>query len=104
MSPHNDSEPLLSEAEVMRIIEEAGGPAAINEGLREFRQAFVRMDEERAQLTAKHPYKWVVMGTDGVLAIGDTMEQVLEEIKDGGKRPQNVFIDFMDPDPPELIL
>ena len=105
MSPHNNgSEPLLSEAEVMRIIEEMGGPAALLEGAEEFHQAVVRMDEEREQLTAKHPYKWVVMSNNGVLAIGDTLEQVLEEIEDGGNRPRNVFVDFMDPDPMDMIL
>ena len=62
------------------------------------------MDEEREQLTAKHPHKWVVMSNNGVLAIGDTLEQVLEEIEDGGKRPRNVFVDFMDPDPMDMIL
>ncbi len=103
MSPHNDSEPLLSEAEVMKIIEEAGGPAAINEGLREFRQMVDRLWREKPSLLHKYPDKWVAMGLDGVVAVGDSMDAVLEEAENRGLR-KKVVVEFMDTDPPELIL
>ena len=44
------------------------------------------------------------MGQKGVLAIGDSMDEVLREVESQGLRGADVVIDFLDTDPPLLIL
>ena len=44
------------------------------------------------------------MGRDGVLAVGDTMNEVLEEIERQGADSGETVVEFLDTSPPLLIL
>ena len=44
------------------------------------------------------------MGQKGVLAIGDSMDEVLREIESRGLNGADLVIEFLDTDPPLLIL
>jgi hypothetical protein len=97
-------EKLKDEKYVREIVEGLGGPEAIVAGLREYRLIVKRMWAEKAALTEAHPNRWVAMGKDGVLAVGDSMDEVLEEVESRGIRGGDIVIEFLDTDPPLLIL
>ena len=97
-------EKLRDEAYVKELVEGMGGPEAIIAGLREYGLIVERMWAERAALTEAHPNRWVAMGKDGVLAIGDSIDEVLEGAESQGARGGDIVIEFLDTDPPVLIL
>ena len=94
----------LSAEEKAEIIERLGGAEAIRQSMAEFRQVHQRMDQERKTLTAKHPNKWVLMCKDGLLAVGDTSEEVRNFAESKGLRNPKVIVEYLDPNPPPLIL
>ena len=97
-------EKLKDEKYVREIVEGLGGPGAIIAGLREYRMIVERMWAERAALTEAHPNRWVAMGKDGVVSIGDSIDAVIEDAAAKGLRGSDLVIEFLDTDPPLLIL
>ena len=71
---------------------------------RAFSNIHRRMDRERAALTEKFPRKWVVMGKDGVVTLGDSLEEVVAEAHSRGLRASDMAVEFLDPDPPIYVL
>lgn len=94
----------LSEDEKKELIDRLGGAEAIRQSLAEFREVNRRMDRERTTLTVKHPNKWVLMSKDGPLAFGDTFEEVREYARAKGVSNPHVVVEYLDPDPPLMIL
>ena len=70
----------------------------------EYREIVARMRKERTDLLERHPDKWVAMGQEGVLAVGESMDEVLSEVEGRGLHGADLVIEFMDTDPPLLIL
>ena len=70
----------------------------------EYHQIVARMRKEHLSLVERHPDKWVAMGQEGVLAVGDSMDEVLREIEGRGLHGVDVVIEFLDTAPPLLIL
>ena len=97
-------EKLKDEEYVREIVEGLGGAKAIVDGLREYGLIVERMWAERAALTEAHPNQWVAMGKDGVVAIGDSIDAVIEDAAAKGLRGSDLVIEFLDTDPPLLIL
>jgi hypothetical protein len=95
---------LRNESYIKTLVENLGGAQALVNGIREYRQIVARMWSERASLMEKYPDRWIAMGKDGVLAVGDSMDDVLEEVESQGYRGSEVVIEFLDTDPPLLIL
>ncbi len=89
---------------VREVIDGLGGVNELAAGMREYHEIVERMRAERAVLTRKHPGRWAAMGKDGVLAIGNSMDEVLDSIESRGMRGADVVIEFLDTDPPLLIL
>ena len=89
---------------VKEIIEGLGGVRALMDEMDEYHEIVARMRKERPSLVERHPDKWVAMGQQGVLAIGDSMDEVLREVESQGLHGSDVVIDFLDTDPPLLIL
>ena len=44
------------------------------------------------------------MGKEGVLAVGDSIDSVLEEVESQGYRCSEIAVEFLDTSPPVLIL
>ena len=90
------------------FIEEAlaqfGGIETLHKGTDEFREAVTRMWNERESLVEKHPDKWVAMGKDGVVSIGDSIEEVLSAVEASGFITSEVAVEFLDANPTTLIL
>ena len=66
--------------------------------------AFHRMNEDAAALTEKYPDKWAAVGKDGLLAVGDSPEEVAQEVEDQGLRRWEYVIEHLETDPVPLIL
>ena len=95
---------LRDEAYVMSVIEGLGGAQALVDGIREFSKINARMRSEWASLMEKYPDKWIAMGKEGLLAVGDSMDGVLEDVEGQGYRGSEVAVEFLDTNPPILIL
>ena len=95
---------LWTEAYVKSVIENLGGAQELVDGIREYSEIVARMRSERASLMEKYPDRWIAIGKDGVLAVGDSMEDVFEEVESQGVREADVVVEFLDTDPPLLIL
>ena len=89
---------------VKEVIEGLGGVKALMDEMDEYHQIVARMRKERPSLMERYPDKWVTMGQEGVLAVGDSMDEVLREVEARGLNGTDVEIEFMDTDPPLLIL
>ena len=93
---------LLDEA--CAVIEEMGGYGALIDDLAEFRELRARLTKEYPNLVGKYPDKWIAMGKDGVVAAGDTKGEVLEAVDKNGIARSDTVVEFIDTDPPVLIL
>ena len=89
---------------VKEVIEGLGGAKVLMDEMDEYHQIVARMRKERPSLVERHPDKWIAMGQKGVLAIGDSMDEALREVERQGLHGADVVIDFLDTDPPLLIL
>ncbi len=85
-------------------IKKSGTAKARHEQLREYSKIHHRLRKEHAALMDKYPRKWVVMGKDGVVALGDSLEEVVDEAHNRGFRASDMAVEFLDPDPPIYIL
>ena len=86
------------------MIEEMGGARALVDDLAEFERLQIRMSNEYETLIAEHPDRWVAMGEAGPLAVGDSEVDVYRAVSDLGLRRSDVVVEFLDTDPPALIL
>ena len=89
---------------VKEVIEGLGGAKVLMDEMDEYHEIVARMRKERPNLVEKHPDKWVAMGREGVIAVGDSMDEVLKEVEARGLHGADVVIEFLDTDPPLLIL
>ncbi len=94
----------MDEHDVKQMISELGGAKALMHEMDEYHGIVLRMRKERPRLASSYPDKWVAMGREGLLAVGDSMDQVLAQVEARGARGGDVVIEFMDTDPPLLIL
>ena len=102
--PDSNANRLFDEAYVKEIISELGGVEALREEKDEFHEVVLCMDKERITLMGKHPNKWVAVGKDGVLAVRDSMEEVFAAVESADLRVSEFVVEFLDTDPPVLIL
>ena len=94
----------MDEHDVKQMISDLGGAKALMHEMDEYQGIILRMRKERPRLASIHPDKWVAMGREGLLAVGDSADQVLAQVEAKGVRGGDVVIEFMDTDPPVLIL
>jgi hypothetical protein len=95
---------LVGEYDVGRVIERLGGWEAVLKRMAEFEKVTSRMFSEEDELTQKYPYKWVAVGKDGLLEVGDTMEEVFAAVEARGLKNPEFVVRFLDPDPLDLVL
>ena len=104
MSEAVNGKDLWDEAYVMSVIESLGGAQKMVDDMREYEEIADRMLSEWDSLMEKYPDKWVAMGKYGLLAVGDSMEEVLKKVESQGVPEKDVVVEFLDTDPPILIL
>ena len=69
-----------------------------------FHKAVERLWDERDSLIELHTNKWVSMGKDGVVSIGDSIEEVVSDTEAKGVSTADVIVELLDPEPETLIL
>ena len=62
-----------------------------------------RMWDERESLTEKYPGKWILMGEDGILALGESLEKVIAEIDSRGISRDEIVVEYLDSNPPPMM-
>ena len=90
--------------EFEEMLAELGGVEALRDDPNDFRKAVNRLWIERDALIEKHPNRWVSMGKDGVVSIGDSIEEVVLATETKGISTTDVVVEYLDPDPETLIL
>ena len=86
------------------VIDESGGSSALIDDLIQFRKLRARVANEHSRLVEEYPDMWVAMGKDGVFASGATREEVLQAVDRTGIAKSDTVVEFIDTDPPLLIL
>ena len=104
MSEAVNGKELWGEDYVMALVESMGGAQKIVDEMREYEKIADRMLSEWDSLMEKYPDKWVAMGKEGLVSVGDSMEEVIEDVESQGVPEKDVVIEFLDTDPPILIL
>ena len=66
-----------SEEYFKEMLAQLGGVEALRDDPNDFRKAVSRLWDERDSLIEKHPEKWVSIGKDGVVSVGDSIEEVV---------------------------
>lgn len=90
--------------EFEEMLAELGGVEALRDDPNDFRKAVNRLWIERDALIEKHPNRWVSMGKEGVVSIGDSIEEVVSATETKGISTADVVVEYLDPDPEMLIL
>ena len=86
------------------LLAHLGGAEALRDDPNDFRKAVNRLWTERESLIETHPERWVSMGKDGVVSIGDSIEQVVSATEEKGVNTADVIVEYLDPNPETLIL
>lgn len=87
-----------------KAVEEMGGASRIHEEIIAFSDRVERLDAKWKNLIKKYPDKWVAMADSEIIAIADTLEDVLREIDKRGVQRAEVVVEFLDTDPQSFIL
>ena len=93
-----------SEDEFEELLAQLGGAKALRDDPNDFRKAVNRLWAERELLTEAYPNKWVSMGKDGVVSVGDSIEEVLAATEAKGVSTADVVVEYLNPNPETLIL
>ena len=101
ITSHQDG-PSADEFEEM--LTQLGGVRALRDDPNNFRGAVKRLWDERDSLIEQHPNKWISMGKDGVVSIGDSIEEVVSATEAKGISTADVIVELLDPEPEALIL
>ena len=94
----------LSEDDFEELLAHLGGAEALRDDPNDFRKAVSRLWTERESLTENHPERWVSMGKDGVVSIGDSIEEVVAATEAKGVSTADVIVEYLDPNPETLTL
>ena len=93
-----------SKDEFEEMLATLGGAEALRDDPNDFRKAVNRLWDERHWLIERHPNKWVSMGKDGVVSIGDSIEEVVSATEERNVSTSDVIVEYLNPDPETLIL
>ena len=94
----------LAADEIDAIIEQLGGEDEVIQGLEIFGRVIDYFNEHQPSLLQKHPHKWVAVTTDGVVAVENSLAEVVDRAKRQGHSNPNLLLRYLDPDPPELLV
>ena len=70
--------------EFEEMLAQLGDSQALRDDPNDFRKAVKRLWSEHDALIEKHPNRWVAMGKDGVVSIGDSIEEVVSATETKG--------------------
>ena len=74
-----------------------------DEGL-EYEAAWLRMDREWETLLKTYPDKWVAISQDGVVAVGDSINEAFDMVDAQGVSRGVVEVEFLNTNPTPMLL
>ena len=87
-----------------RLISTSPKEAALTSAqLAEYENISERLHAETEGLSTQHPRQWAGMNSDQVLALADTLQNLLAKLRPDGDHQRIVAVLHLDPDPPETI-
>ena len=89
---------------LLAIAERYGGVAAMNEELDRDVEAFHRMYRELPALMEQYPDQWIAMDVDGIVAVADSHEGLLEALSVKGRYAGDLVIEHLNTQPEIWIL
>ena len=101
---HQEPPRQLSKEEEEELIERLGGAEAIRQSLADFREVTDRFRRDEKGLIDQYPNKWAVVGKDGLIAAFDSLEEAGAFARANGLQNPHFVIEYLDPDPPLLVL
>ena len=87
-----------------QVVERLGGREAVVQSIETLENVSKRFEAEQAVLVEQYPYKWVIMGEEGLLAVRDTFQETREYVRDNNLKNPRFLVKYLDPNPPVLIL
>ncbi len=66
--------------------------------------ALNRINQDFDSLLERFPEKWVAVGKDGLLAVGDTPDEVVQDVDRQGFRRWEYTLEHLETDPVPLLL
>ena len=94
----------LSEEEKEELIERLGGAEALKKSFADAREVSTRFRQDWKVLIEQYPNKWVIVGKDGLIAAVDSPEEARDIARKNDLESSQFMIQYLDPDPPKLIL
>ena len=88
---------------VKERLRNSGSPKAMKERSERRRRIQRRIWDEKEALIGKHPRKWVVMGENGILTLGDSLKEVIAEARSRGIDSDDMVVEYLDPNPRPLM-
>ena len=89
---------------IEEVLAQLGGVETLREGADDFNDAVTRLWSEREALTEKFPDMWVAMSKDGVVSVGNSIEEVVSAAEAAGVGSSDMVVEFLDANPKALIL
>ena len=86
------------------IVERLGGREAVVQSMETLESVHRRFEAERSVLLEEYPYKWAIIGEEGLLAVRDTFQETREYVRDYNLKNPGFLVKYLDPNPPVLIL
>ena len=105
-TPEPGKSVLLAEDDpyLLAIAERHGGVAAMNEEMARDQDAFHRLYRELPALMEQYPDQWIAMDADGIVAVADSHEGLLEALAAKGLYAGDLVIDHLNTQPEIWIL
>lgn len=100
----NDRSQAIDPAYAEQLIAGMGGVPALIARMREFEKVVCRMRQARPALLLRYPNRWVAIAPGDAFAVADTLEEVIANFKRRGVPLTSAVVEYMDPDPPVLIV
>lgn len=94
----------VDEAYAERWAASLGGVPAIIARAQEFEKVVYRMLDERPALLLRYPNRWVGMAPGDAFAVGNTLQEAIANLERTGAPMHSAIVEYMDPDPPVLII
>lgn len=86
------------------VLESVGGAEALHERMDQFERVMRHFHDHEAEWTGQFPNRWVVVTEEGVIADTDLLEEALELASKANLASSEFTVQFLNPDPPTLLL
>lgn len=76
---------------------------AVYESFKRHEAAIARFGQDEAKLLEELPHHWVAVGASGLVAWGESAEEVMQAVAGQGLSGSDVTLEYLDPEPPSYL-